>query len=51
VDDDGRGFDVDLTSWGMGLRNLKERVESLGGTFEIQSTLGQGTTVRALFPP
>lgn len=51
VDDDGRGFDVDLTSWGMGLTNLRERVESLGGTLEIESVPGEGTTVRATFPP
>ena len=50
VDDDGRGFDVGGTSWGMGLRNLRERVESLGGTFEVNSTSGEGTTVRATFP-
>jgi signal transduction histidine kinase len=50
VDDDGRGFDVDTTTWGMGLRNLRERVESLGGTFEIQSRPSEGTTVRASLP-
>ena len=50
VDDDGRGFDVDLTSWGMGLTNLRERVESLGGSLEIESVPGEGTTVRASFP-
>jgi signal transduction histidine kinase len=51
VDDDGRGFDVDLTTWGMGLRNLEERVGSLGGVFVVQSTPGEGTTLRATFPP
>ena len=50
VDDDGRGFDVDLTTWGMGLRNLRERVASLGGAIEIRSTPGEGTTVRASLP-
>jgi signal transduction histidine kinase len=50
VDDDGQGFDVDLARWGMGLQNLKERVGSLGGIFQIQSTPGEGTTVRATFP-
>jgi len=50
VDDDGRGFDVDMTSWGMGLSNLRERVESLGGVLEVESTPGEGTTVRATFP-
>jgi len=38
IDDDGRGFDVDVTSWGMGLNNLRERVESLGGVLEVEST-------------
>jgi signal transduction histidine kinase len=50
VDDDGKGFDIDRTAWGMGLQNLKERVASLGGTLEILSTPGEGTTVRATFP-
>ena len=50
IDDDGRGFDVDVTSWGMGLNNLRERVESLGGVLEVRSTPGEGTTVRATFP-
>ena len=50
VDDDGQGFDVELTTGGMGLQNLRERVGSLGGYFQIQSTPGEGTTVRATFP-
>jgi signal transduction histidine kinase len=50
IDDDGRGFDVGTTTPGMGLRNLRERAESIGGKLEIQSTPGDGTTVRASFP-
>ena len=50
VDDDGRGFDVDLATWGMGIENLRERVASLGGTFRIDSTPGEGTTVRVTLP-
>jgi signal transduction histidine kinase len=50
VDDDGRGFDVEITTWGMGLRNLRERAESLGGTLEVATTPGEGTTVRATLP-
>jgi signal transduction histidine kinase len=50
IDDDGRGFDIDATTWGMGLRNLRERAESLGGTLHVESTRGEGTTVRATFP-
>jgi signal transduction histidine kinase len=51
IDDDGQGFDVELTTWGMGLQNLGERVGSLGGTFHVDSTPGEGTTVRAILPP
>jgi signal transduction histidine kinase len=50
IDDDGRGFDTETTSWGMGLRNLRERAESLGGVLEVDSTSGEGTTVRATLP-
>jgi signal transduction histidine kinase len=50
IDDDGRGFDVDTTTQGMGLRNLRDRAESLGGKLEILSTPGEGTTVRATIP-
>jgi signal transduction histidine kinase len=50
IDDDGRGFDVETTSWGMGLRNLRERAESLGGMLAVESTPGEGTTVRATLP-
>ncbi len=50
VDDDGRGFDVDLATWGMGIENLRDRVATLGGTFRIDSTPGEGTTVRVTLP-
>ena len=50
IDDDGRGFDVEATTRGMGLRNLRERAESIGGKLEIESTPGEGTTVRATLP-
>jgi signal transduction histidine kinase len=45
--DDGIGFDPATTGngGGMGLANMRERVEKLGGTFQVASALGQGTTV------
>src|ERR687897_878268 len=46
VDDDGAGFDPRSPSTGMGLANLHERTGSLGGTIDIDSTVGQGTTLR-----
>ncbi len=50
IDDDGRGFEPGGVSTGMGLPNLADRVETLGGSFEIQSRSGEGTAVRALLP-
>jgi len=50
IDDDGRGFDVDLTTWGMGLNNLRDRVGGMGGSFGVTSVLGEGTTVRITLP-
>lgn len=50
IDDDGAGFDTAAPRSGMGLANLESRVADLGGSFTIQSTRGEGTTVRALIP-
>jgi signal transduction histidine kinase len=50
IDDDGRGFDATRAPQGMGLRNLRERVEGCGGRVEIVSSPSEGTTVRAWFP-
>jgi signal transduction histidine kinase len=48
VRDDGRGG-VD-PSRGSGLRGLSDRVSALGGTLEIDSPVGAGTTIRARLP-
>jgi signal transduction histidine kinase len=50
VDDDGRGFDVGSTRQGMGMGNLAERAEAIGGTLEVDSQPGSGTTVRVRVP-
>ncbi len=52
VTDDGRGFSVDeaASAGGMGLRNLKERMASLQGTFDVHSKSGQGSRVRLRLP-
>jgi signal transduction histidine kinase len=51
VDDDGRGFDpARVTGAGQGLRNLRERVERLGGRAEIHSNPGEGTRVKITIP-
>jgi two-component system, NarL family, sensor histidine kinase DevS len=51
VDDDGMGFQPAAEHGpGQGLRNLRERAASLGGAVDIDSTPGQGTTVRVTIP-
>ncbi|MGB8645204.1 MAG: sensor histidine kinase [Anaerolineae bacterium] len=53
VADRGPGFIVGKEAdWDehLGLVGMRERVESLGGIFQIQSAPGQGTRVRALLP-
>jgi signal transduction histidine kinase len=50
VSDDGRGFDPATTPKGSGLQNMGDRVEALGGTFELSSSPGSGTTVTGRLP-
>src|SRR5215203_1259758 len=50
VVDDGQGFDRETASPGMGLRNLRERAESLGGKLELASEPGGGTRISARIP-
>jgi signal transduction histidine kinase len=53
VRDDGIGFDPDaraIAARRLGLTSMRERVESLGGRFEVASAPGQGTTVTAEVP-
>jgi signal transduction histidine kinase len=48
VQDNGRGFDPQsaVREGGMGLVNIRERAEKLGGSFAVVSRPGEGTTVR-----
>ncbi len=46
--DDGRG--AEQVQVGHGLTGLRERVEGMGGSFEIEAQQGVGLTVRALLP-
>jgi signal transduction histidine kinase len=50
VADDGRGFVVSTTARGNGLTNMEDRLDALGGNLQIESTLGRGTTLRAMVP-
>ncbi len=44
--DTGIGFDTERTyTENLGLRNMRERIQSIEGTFDIDSTIGKGTCV------
>lgn len=59
IDDDGRGFDAPAvvgegarggSGGGQGLHNLRDRVALMGGTIDIDSVPGEGTTLRVTIP-
>jgi PAS domain S-box-containing protein len=52
VRDDGSGFDPEKTdrSGGLGLRGMRERAQGIRGTLQVESSPGQGTTVRVTVP-
>jgi ligand-binding sensor domain-containing protein/signal transduction histidine kinase len=45
VRDNGVGFDLNTIRRGNGLNNLRQRAERLGGTVEVRTQSGSGTTV------
>ena len=50
IEDDGRGFDPSALPPGGGLANLRDRVESVGGTLTTVSVPGRGTRIEAVLP-
>ncbi len=55
IEDDGVGFDASAVGQGaarpgMGLRGVRDRVEALGGTLDIRSAPGQGSTLAITIP-
>ena len=45
VEDDGQGFDKERMAGGMGMQNMRSRASEVGGSIEIRSIEGAGTTV------
>ncbi|TYP98700.1 hypothetical protein C7447_10215 [Tenacibaculum adriaticum] len=47
IEDNGKGFDINKINYnnGMGLGSIKTRVKHLKGDFDIDSTLGKGTSI------
>jgi PAS domain S-box-containing protein len=50
IEDDGRGFVAGGRDGGWGLRNLGERAAAMGGSLDIASVPGEGTTVSLRMP-
>lgn len=52
IHDNGKGFDLEqaVQSQGLGLVGMRERARLIGGTLEISSTPGAGTTVLLTVP-
>jgi signal transduction histidine kinase len=50
VEDDGKGFDSATVPHGAGLQNMRDRLEALGGTLELRSVPGRGTTIEGRVP-
>ncbi len=47
LEDNGKGFDKDIlkNNMGMGINNIRRRIDLMQGIFELDSTISEGTTV------
>lgn len=50
VKDNGTGFNTKKGKRGIGLKNIKSRLEKLNGTYTIESQVAKGTTVTITIP-
>lgn len=50
VEDNGKGFDINKVTFGLGLTNIEKRIENIDGNLVIDSTPGNGTTVILTIP-
>ena len=50
VTDDGAGYDAARAPLGAGLRNMTDRLAALGGSLQVRSAPGHGTTVAGRLP-
>jgi len=51
IDDDGTGFDTSVSNQGgFGLISMRERAKLIGGTIEIRSEKGKGTSIEVTIP-
>ena len=50
VADDGVGFDASTASRGTGLQGMADRLDAIGGSLEVRSTPGSGTSIVGEIP-
>jgi len=52
VNDNGKGFDINILDepGNMGIKVIRDRIEMIGGEFEVNSTIGEGTQVYLQIP-
>jgi signal transduction histidine kinase len=50
VVDDGDGFDPAASDHGTGLQGMADRLEAIGGTIQVRSGPGRGTTIEGTIP-
>jgi signal transduction histidine kinase len=50
VADDGRGFEPSNRRRGVGFDNMTDRLGSVAGRLEVNSSVGEGTRVRGVVP-
>jgi signal transduction histidine kinase/ligand-binding sensor domain-containing protein len=50
IKDNGRGFVATPNPRANGLRNMRQRMEEIGGTFSVDSKPGEGTKISAAYP-
>lgn len=51
IEDNGKGFDTtEMKNTGIGLKNIKDRVQMIGGQLDIHSEINKGTQIKISLP-
>jgi signal transduction histidine kinase len=50
IEDDGEDLDTGTTGYGTGLRGMADRLDAIGGSLEVRSAPGRGTTIAGRVP-
>ncbi|TKB95148.1 tetratricopeptide repeat-containing sensor histidine kinase [Pedobacter cryophilus] len=50
ISDNGKGYDLESKPSGYGLKNIKSRIETLGGQYSIKTGIGKGTAIQINIP-